>query len=90
MLGASAISDDHCYAACLATTSDADNADRGKLHFFDLKDRRPLWKKRVETGWPTRYEFDTDRRVLLAHIGPDGRDGCCRYAFDGTRIDSEK
>ena len=90
LLGASAISDDHCYAACQATTSDADNADRGRLHFFDLKDGCLLWKKRVETGWPTRYEFDTLGRVLLAYCGPDGRDGCCRYAFDGSRLDSEK
>jgi tetratricopeptide (TPR) repeat protein len=80
------ISDNGHYAVCQAANSDHDD-DGGKLLFFDLKEKRILWKKHMETGWANWYKFDTEKEILsLSYSG--GHE--YRYTFKGEFIDSDK
>ena len=68
-LGDIGISDDGCFAVCQALKSD-NELDSSKLFFFDVKERKLLWKKRPETigsglNWARGYRFDTNNIIPL-------------------------
>jgi hypothetical protein len=89
-LGHTGISDDGSFAVCqaLESTSKSDNC---KLFFFDIKNRKLLWKKVPETigtnlNWARSYRFDTKRKVLyLIH----NKNRAYSYTFEGTFLDSK-
>lgn len=80
------ISNNGQYAVCQAANSDHED-DGGKLFFFDLNEKKILWKKHMETGGANWYKFDTEKEILyLIYNG-----GCeYRYTFEGEFIDQEK
>jgi tetratricopeptide (TPR) repeat protein len=89
-LGHTGISDDGRFAVCQALES-TNKLDSCKLFFFDIKNRKLLWKKLPETigtelNWAGNYRFDTKRKVLyLIH----DKNRAYRYTFEGTFIDSK-
>jgi len=89
-LGHTGISDDGRFAVCQALES-TNKSDSCKLYFFDIKNRKMLWKKSPETigselNWPESYRFDTNKKILyLIH----DRNRAYRYTFEGTFIDSK-
>lgn len=89
-LGSTGISDDGNFAVCQALES-ASKADSCKLFFFDVKNKKLLWKKTPETigaelNWAKSYRFDTKKKILyLIHK----KDRVYRYTFEGTFIDSK-
>ena len=85
-LGSSGISDDGDYAVCQATLGESPD-EGGKLHFFDVEARSLAWKKKPETGWASRFELDTGKRILVAYYGGPGREHSYRYSFDGRCLD---
>jgi tetratricopeptide (TPR) repeat protein len=84
------ISDDGRFAVCQALESTS-KSDSCKLFFFDIKNRKLLWKKVPETigtelNWAKSYHFDAKRKVLyLIH----DKDRAYRYTFEGTFLDSK-
>jgi tetratricopeptide (TPR) repeat protein len=88
-LGHTGISDDGRFAVfqALENTSKSDSC---KLFFFDIKNKKLLWKKLPETigsqlNWAESYRFDTKKKVLyLIH----DKNRAYRYNFEGTLIDS--
>jgi tetratricopeptide (TPR) repeat protein len=89
-LGPTGISDDGRFAVCQAIESTS-KSDSCKLFFFDVKNRKLLWKKMPETvgtelNWAKNYRFDTKRKVLyLIH----DKSRAYRYTFEGTFLDSK-
>jgi tetratricopeptide (TPR) repeat protein len=89
-LGSTGISDDGHFAVCQSLES-ASKADSCKLFFFDIKNKKLLWKKTPETigsglNWAESYRFDTKKKILsLIHK----KDRVYRYTFEGTFIDSK-
>lgn len=89
-LGSAGISDDGRFAVCqsLESTSKSDSC---RLFFFDIKNKKLLWKKVPETigselNWAKSYRFDTKRKVLyLIH----DKNRTYRYTFEGTFLDSK-
>jgi len=80
------ISSDGRFAVCQTCNSDYD-AHSGMLFFFDVSNRKLLWKKAPETGWASGYEFDTQNKILyLCYEGL----GKYRYSFDGKCLDEER
>jgi tetratricopeptide (TPR) repeat protein len=88
-IGSTGISEDGRFAAC-QTLESTSKADSCKLFFFDIKNKKLLWKKTPETigsglNWPKSYSFDTKKKILyLIH----DKDRAYRYTFEGTFIDS--
>lgn len=79
------LSDDGKYAVC-QTANNSEGDDGNKLFFFDLKDRKFVWKRKPETGWTKEYLFDTIQNVLFLIYNKKG----FRYSFvNGAFIDSE-
>lgn len=84
-IGYTGISDNGLFAVCQTLKSD-DESDSSKLFFFDVKNRKLLWKKCPETGWAKSYRFDTNYKVLyLLH----DENRAYRYTFEGLFIDSD-
>lgn len=89
-LGPAGVSDDGRFAVCQALESTS-KSDSCKLFFFDIMNRKLLWKKVPETigtelNWARSYRFDTKRKVLyLIH----DKDRAYRYTFEGTFLDSK-
>lgn len=89
-LGHTGISDDGRFAVCQALESTS-KPDSYKLFFFDIKNKKLLWKKLPETigselNWAGSYRFDTKKKVLyLIH----DKNRAYRYTFEGTFIDSK-
>lgn len=89
-IGHTGISDDGRFAVCQALESTS-KSDSCKLYFFDIKERKLLWKKLPETigselNWAESYRFDTKNKVLyLIH----NNNRAYRYTFEGTFIDSK-
>lgn len=89
-LGPTGISDDGRFAVCQALESTG-RSDSCKLFFFDIKDRKLLWKKVPETvgterNWAKSYRFDTKKKILyLIH----DKNRAYRYTFEGTFLDSK-
>ncbi|MGB9926934.1 MAG: hypothetical protein ACPK85_00860 [Methanosarcina sp.] len=89
-LGQTGISDDGNFAVCQALESTS-KADSCKLFFFDIKNKKLLWKKVPETlgselNWPESYRFDIKKKTLyLIHE----KNRIYRYTFEGTLIDSK-
>ncbi len=89
-IGHTGISDDGRFAVCQALESTS-KSDSCKLYFFDIKERKLLWKKLPETigsefNWAGSYRFDTKNKVLyLIH----DKNRAYRYTFEGTFIDSK-
>jgi hypothetical protein len=89
-LGHTGISDDGRFAVCQALESTS-KSDSCKLYFFDIKERKLLWKRSPETigptlNWAVSYRFDTKKKVL--HLIHD-KNRVYRYTFEGTFIDSK-
>ncbi|AKB80398.1 hypothetical protein MSHOH_3915 [Methanosarcina horonobensis HB-1 = JCM 15518] len=88
-LGSTGISDDGSFAVCQALESTS-KSDSCKLFFFDIKNKKLLWKKTPETigselNWAKSYRFDTKKKILyLIH----DKNKVYRYTFEGTFIDS--
>jgi tetratricopeptide (TPR) repeat protein len=89
-LGSTGISEDGHFAVCQALESTS-KSDSCKLFFFDIKNKKLLWKKTPETigselNWAESYRFDTKKKILyLIHK----KDRTYRYTFEGTFIDSK-
>ncbi|AAM05311.1 tetratricopeptide repeat protein [Methanosarcina acetivorans] len=89
-MGPTGISDDGRFAVCQALESTS-KSDSCKLFFFDIKNRKLLWKKVPETvgtelSWAKSYRFDTKKKILyLIH----GKNRAYRYTFEGTFLDSK-
>ena len=89
-LGCTGISDDGRFAVCQALKSTSES-DSSKLFFFDIKNRKLLWKKCPETigpelNWPESYRFDSNKKVMyLMH----DKNRAYRYTFEGIFIDPE-
>lgn len=88
-IGHTGISDDGHFAVFQALESTS-KSDSCKLYFFDVKERKLLWKKLPETigselNWAESYRFDTKNKVL--HLIRD-KNRAYRYTFEGTFIDS--
>ncbi|HWR26239.1 MAG TPA: tetratricopeptide repeat protein [Methanosarcina sp.] len=89
-LGPTGISDDGFFAVC-QTLESTSKSDSCRLYFFDVKNKKLLWKKLPETlgselNWAGSYRFDTKKKVLyLIH----DKDRAYRYSFEGTFIDSK-
>lgn len=88
-LGSTGISEDGHFAVCQSLES-ASKSDSCKLFFFDVKNKKLLWKKTPETigselNWAKSYRFDTKKKIL--HLIHD-KDRAYRYTFEGTFIDS--
>jgi hypothetical protein len=89
-LGHTGISDDGRFAVCQALESTS-KSDSCKLYFFDIKERKLLWKRLPETigptlNWAVSYRFDTKKKVLyLVH----DKNKAYRYTFEGAFIDSK-
>ncbi|AKB60845.1 tetratricopeptide repeat protein [Methanosarcina mazei] len=81
----SGISEDGLFAVCQTARSD-EESDSNKLCFFDVINRKLLWKKSPDTGWAKSYLFDTDNKIL--YLIYDGN-RTYRYTFDGDCIDLE-
>lgn len=77
------ISDNGQYAVCQCCNSNSD--DSSKLNFFDLRQRKLLWKIKPEVGWANSYYFDCKKSELQL-IYKDKGDH--HYNFDGHFIDS--
>lgn len=89
-IGNTGISDDGCFAVCQALKSD-NESDSSKMFFFDVKERKLLWKKRPETigsglNWARGYRFDTNNKILYLM---NDKNRAYRYTFEGTFIDPE-
>ena len=89
-IGQCGISDDGRFAVCQALESTS-KSDSCKLYFFDIRERKLLWKKLPETlgsehNWAGSYRFDTKNKVLYL-IHAENR--AYRYTFEGTFIDSK-
>lgn len=88
-LGPTGISDDGHFAVCQALESTG-KSDSCKLFFFDIKNKKLLWKKTPETigselNWAENYRFDTKKKILyLVH----DKNRTYSYTFEGTFIDS--
>jgi tetratricopeptide (TPR) repeat protein len=88
-LGPIGISDDGNMAVCQALESTS-KSDSCKLFFFDIMNKKLLWKKVPETigaelDWAENYRFDTKKKILyLIH----DKQKAYRYTFEGTFIDS--
>lgn len=89
-IGRTGISDDGRFAVCQALDSSS-KSDSCKLYFFDIKERKLLWKKMPETigselNWAESFSFDTKNKILyLIH----DKNKAYRYTFEGTFIDSK-
>jgi hypothetical protein len=89
-IGYTCISDDGRFAVCQALESSS-KSDSCKLYFFDLVDRKLIWKKTPETlgselHWAKSYRFDTKNKILfLIH----DKNRVYRYTFEGAFIDSK-
>lgn len=89
-IGTTGISDDGRFAVCQALESTS-KPDSCKLFFFEIKNKKLLWKKSPETigsglNWAKSYRFDTKKKILyLTH----DRDRVYSYTFEGTFIDSK-
>jgi tetratricopeptide (TPR) repeat protein len=89
-LGHTGISDDGRFAVCQALESTS-KSDNSKLYFFDIKERKLLWKKLPETigsefNWAESYRFDTNKKILyLIH----DKNRAYRYTFEGAFVDSK-
>jgi tetratricopeptide (TPR) repeat protein len=89
-IGNTGISDEGRFAVCQALESKS-KSDSCKLYFFDIKERKLLWKKFPETlgpelNWAEGYRFDIKNKVLyLIH----GQNRAYRYSFEGAFIDSK-
>lgn len=87
-LGPIGISDDGRFDVCQALESTG-KSDSCKLFFFDIKNRKLLWKKVPETvgtelNWAKSYRFDTKKKILyLIH----DKNRAYRYTFEGTFLD---
>ena len=79
------LSNDGRYAVC--QTAPNDGEDGNKLFFFNLQERRLVWKHEPIPGWAKNYYFDTIQQVLYL-IYEDGRR--YRYSFDGNFLDKKK
>jgi len=89
-LGATGISEDGHFAVCQALESTS-KSESCKLYFFDIKNKKLLWKKLPETlgselNWAKSYRFDTKKKVLYL-IYNNNR--AYRYTFEGTFLDSK-
>lgn len=90
-LGHTGISDDGRFAVCQALESTS-KSDSCKLYFFDIKNRKLLWKKLPETigsqlNWAGNYRFDTNKKILyLIH----DKNRAYRYTFEGTFTDTRQ
>lgn len=89
-LGSTGISEDGHFAVCQALESTS-KPDSCKLFFFDIKNKKLLWKKTPETigselNWAKSYRFDTKKKIL--HLIHD-KNRVYRYTFEGTFIDSK-
>lgn len=88
-IGQTGISDDGRFAVFQSLESKS-KADGSQLYFFDIKERKLLWKKVPETlgselNWAKSFSFDTKNKVLyLVH----GKNRAYRYTFEGAFIDS--
>lgn len=89
-LGRTGISDDGRFAVFQALESTS-KSDSCKLYFFDIKERKILWKKLPETigpelNWAESYRFDTKNKVMyLIHE----KNRAYGYTFEGIFIDSK-
>jgi tetratricopeptide (TPR) repeat protein len=89
-IGHTSISDDGHFAVCQALESTS-KTDSCKLYFFNIMERKLLWKKLPETlgselNWARSYRFDTKNKILyLMHE----ENRVYRYTFEGTFIDSK-
>lgn len=80
------LSEDGEYAVC-QTAHNGEGDDGNKLFFFDLKDRKLVWKRAPETGWTKEYLFDKIQNILSLIY--DNKS--FRYSFiNGTFIDFEQ
>ena len=79
------LSNDGQYAVC--QTCNSDNEDGNKLFFFNLKEKRLMWKHEPEIGWADDYRFDTEKQILYL-VYYNGRS--YRYNFDGKFLDAEQ
>lgn len=80
------ISNDGQYAVCQTYYSE-DESDANKLFFFDLRNKKLVWKREPETGLAEDYHFDTERQFLYL-LYDKGRS--YRYNFDGNFLDAER
>jgi tetratricopeptide (TPR) repeat protein len=90
-LGPTGISDDGYFAVCQALESTS-KSDSCKLYFFDVKNKKLLWKKVPETlgselNWAKSYRFDTKKKILYLIYH---KNRAYRYSFEGTFIDSRE
>ncbi|OCL25977.1 hypothetical protein U472_08085 [Orenia metallireducens] len=79
------ISNDGSYAVCQTYKSKHED-DSNKLLFFDLKEKRLLWKIKPLTGIAESYSFDIDKKILTLHY-TDNKS--YRYNFEGVFLDEE-
>jgi tetratricopeptide (TPR) repeat protein len=84
-LGPNGISPDGRYAVCQVFSSD--NRDSNTVSFFNLDQRKLLWKKEPSSGPADGFRFDVNNAVLFLQY-QDGRE--FRYNFDGTFLDSDR
>ena len=79
------LSNDGQYAVCQTFYSDGE--DGNMLFFFNLREKRLVWKCEPKTGWAKDYRFDTVQQVLYL-LYDNGRS--YRYSFDGNFLDEER
>jgi len=79
------ISPDGNFACC--QTCHSDNNDANSLFFFDLSEKKLLWKGSPVGGQPDSYEFDTEKKLLYIIYEKYGR---FAYDFSGAFLDKDK
>jgi len=79
------ISADGNYAIC-QTYKSKHKQDSNKLLFFDLKEKKLLWKINPLPGIADSYSFNLDEKILTLHY-PDN--SSYRYNFKGIFLDEE-
>ncbi len=89
-LGPTGISDDGNFAVC-QTLESTSKPDSCKLYFFDINNKKLLWKKQPETlgselNWAESYRFDTKKKIMYM-IHDNNR--AYSYTFEGTFLDSK-
>lgn len=80
------LSNDGNFAVC-QTANNPQGEDENKLFFFNLKERKLVWKRRPETGWAKGYRFDEAEGVI--YLSYDKKNSY-RYDFKGNFLDSEQ
>jgi hypothetical protein len=80
------ISADGSYAIC-QTYKSKHEEDSNKLLFFDLIERKLLWKINSLTGIAESYNFNLDEKILTLHYS---NNRSYRYSFEGRLLDEEE